>query len=65
MQTNYQFQHKLNLVKMNSLNLRVSTVKTGENAKKNSEMRSSLVCLPKHYEKSIQNQLIVFSVYKI
>lgn len=37
---------------MNSLNLRVSTVKTGENARKNSEMRSSLVSLPKHYEKS-------------
>ncbi|XP_055912473.1 thyroid adenoma-associated protein homolog [Eupeodes corollae] len=37
---------------MNSLNLRVSTVKSGENVKKNSEMRSSLVRLPKHYEKS-------------
>ncbi|XP_017474797.1 PREDICTED: thyroid adenoma-associated protein homolog isoform X1 [Rhagoletis zephyria] len=37
---------------MNSLNLRVSSVKTGENVKKNADMRTALVTLPKHYENS-------------
>ncbi|XP_054727416.1 thyroid adenoma-associated protein homolog isoform X1 [Anastrepha obliqua] len=37
---------------MNSLNLRVSTVKTSENIKKNAELRAALVTLPKHYESS-------------
>ncbi|XP_014094580.2 tRNA (32-2'-O)-methyltransferase regulator THADA [Bactrocera oleae] len=37
---------------MNSLNLRVSSVKTGENVKKNAEMRTTLVTLPKLYENS-------------
>ncbi|KAM7347162.1 thyroid adenoma-associated protein homolog isoform 2-T2 [Cochliomyia hominivorax] len=35
---------------MNSLNLRVSSVKTGENVRKNAEMRAALVNLPKQYE---------------
>lgn len=35
---------------MNSLNLRVSSVKTVENVKKNAEMRAALVTLPKLYE---------------
>ncbi|XP_011194015.1 thyroid adenoma-associated protein homolog [Zeugodacus cucurbitae] len=37
---------------MNSLNLRVSSVKTGQNVKKNAEMRAALVTLPKLYENS-------------
>ncbi|XP_018794647.1 PREDICTED: thyroid adenoma-associated protein homolog [Bactrocera latifrons] len=37
---------------MNSLNLRVSSVKTGDNVKKNAEMRTTLVTLPKLYENS-------------
>lgn len=35
---------------MNSLNLRVSSVKTGENVRKNAEMRAALISLPKQYE---------------
>ncbi|XP_067637343.1 tRNA (32-2'-O)-methyltransferase regulator THADA isoform X3 [Eurosta solidaginis] len=35
---------------MNSLNLRVSSVKTGEHVKKNAEMRAALITLPKHHE---------------
>lgn len=34
---------------MNALNLRVSSVKTGENIRKNAEMRTSLVILPLEY----------------
>lgn len=36
---------------MNALNLRLSSVKTNENVKKNAEMRASLVKLPEQYEK--------------
>lgn len=35
---------------MNALNLRVSSVKSGENVRKNAEMRAALVTLPKQYE---------------
>uniref|UniRef100_A0A1B0G450 tRNA (32-2'-O)-methyltransferase regulator THADA n=1 Tax=Glossina morsitans morsitans TaxID=37546 RepID=A0A1B0G450_GLOMM len=35
---------------MNSLNLRISSVKTGENVRKNSEMRAALISIPKQYE---------------
>ncbi|XP_046803544.1 thyroid adenoma-associated protein homolog isoform X4 [Lucilia cuprina] len=35
---------------MNSLSLRVSSVKTGDNVRKNAEMRAALVTLPKQYE---------------
>lgn len=34
---------------MNALNLRISSVKTGENIRKNAEMRTSLVVLPREY----------------
>ncbi|XP_004536382.1 thyroid adenoma-associated protein homolog [Ceratitis capitata] len=37
---------------MNSLCLRVSSVKTGENVKKNAEMRAELITLPKLYDNS-------------
>lgn len=34
---------------MNSLNLRVSSVKTGENIRKNAELRTSIMQLPSKY----------------
>lgn len=42
-------------IAMNALNLRVSSVKTGENVRKNAEMRTSMVVLPLEYRETLKS----------
>uniref|UniRef100_A0A1I8Q5H7 tRNA (32-2'-O)-methyltransferase regulator THADA n=1 Tax=Stomoxys calcitrans TaxID=35570 RepID=A0A1I8Q5H7_STOCA len=49
---------------MNALNLRVSSVKTNDNVRKNAEMRSSPVALPAQYEQSEDHHCLSFQEAK-